>query len=80
MQFLTSFKDNEYVYLAFEWLPGGDLYSLMSAQTLTELQAKFYAAQMLMALDCLHAVGERFSLANASDGCTEGSPIEPAGD
>ncbi|UJR21956.1 hypothetical protein I4U23_025024 [Adineta vaga] len=54
VQFLTSFKDNEYVYLAFEWLQGGDLYSLMCYQKFTELQAKFYSAQIVMALDYLH--------------------------
>ncbi|CAF1309759.1 unnamed protein product [Adineta steineri] len=54
VQFITSFKDNEYVYIGFEWLQGGDLYSLMSYQKLTELQAKFYAAQIVMALDYLH--------------------------
>ncbi|CAF3748898.1 unnamed protein product [Rotaria sordida] len=54
VQLITSFKDNEYVYLVFEWLQGGDLYSLMSYQQLTELQAKFYSAQIVMALDYLH--------------------------
>ncbi|CAF2701031.1 unnamed protein product [Rotaria sp. Silwood2] len=54
VQLITSFKDNEYVYLVFEWLQGGDLYSLMSYQKLTELQAKFYSAQIVMALDYLH--------------------------
>ncbi|CAF4561167.1 unnamed protein product [Rotaria sp. Silwood1] len=54
VQLITSFKDNEYLYLVIEWLQGGDLYSLMSYQKLTELQAKFYSAQIVMALDYLH--------------------------
>jgi protein kinase A len=53
---VTSFKDNSYVYLGLEWLPGGDLFSLMNSQKLTELHAQFYAAQMLIALDYLHEV------------------------
>ncbi|CAF4995109.1 unnamed protein product, partial [Rotaria magnacalcarata] len=53
-QLITSFKDNEYVYLAFEFLHGGDLYSLMAYQKLTELQAKFYSAQIVLTLDYLH--------------------------
>ena len=57
MKFITSFKDNEYVYIGLEWLPGGDLYSLMfSTGKFTELQAKFYAGQILLALDYLHGV------------------------
>ncbi|CAF1121060.1 unnamed protein product [Adineta ricciae] len=60
VQFLTSFKDNEYVYLAFEWLQGGDLYSLMSCHQLTELQAKFYSGQIIMALDYLHGCSIAF--------------------
>lgn len=60
MKFITSFKDNEYVYIGLEWLPGGDLYSLMfSVGKFTELQAQFYAGQMLMALDYLHGVKDR---------------------
>ncbi|CAM2711558.1 unnamed protein product [Rotaria socialis] len=54
VQLVTSFKDNEYVYLAFELLHGGDLYSLMAYQKLTELQAKFYSAQIVLTLDYLH--------------------------
>ncbi|CAF0739937.1 unnamed protein product [Didymodactylos carnosus] len=54
VELITSFKDNEYVYLVLEWLPGGDLYSLMTSQKLTELQALFYVGQLVMALDYLH--------------------------
>lgn len=59
MEFLTSFKDHEYVYLAFEWLQGGDLYSLLNCQKLTELQAQFYAGQIVIALDYVHGVLSR---------------------
>jgi serine/threonine protein kinase len=63
VKFITSFKDNEYVYLAFEWLQGGDLFSLISNQTLTELQAQFYTGQLVLALDYLHGVNSKLELA-----------------
>ena len=59
---MTSFKDNEYVYLALEWLQGGDLFSLISYQKLTELQAQFYTGQIVLALDYLHGVNSHLKL------------------
>lgn len=56
MNFINSFQDNEYFYLVFEWLQGGDLFSLILSQNLTELQAQFYAAQIVLSLDYLHEV------------------------
>jgi len=56
VNFINSFQDNEYFYLVFEWLQGGDLFSLILSQNLTELQAQFYAAQIVLSLDYLHEV------------------------
>ena len=56
MQFITSFKDHQYLYIGLEWLAGGDLYSLMNCQKFSELQAQFYAGQIVIALDYLHEV------------------------
>ena len=56
-----SFQDQNYLYLGMEYLPGGDLMSLlMSRDILPEEDAKFYAAELVLAieyvhkLDCIH--------------------------
>ena len=44
-----SFQDNRYLYLGMEYLPGGDLMSLlMDRDILPELDAKFYAAELVL--------------------------------
>lgn len=50
-----SFQDSLYLYLAMEYLPGGDLMQLLiRRRTLTEDEARFYAAEMIMAIDAVH--------------------------
>ena len=50
-----SFQDTEYLYLCMEYLPGGDLMTLlMKKDIFTELEAKFYAAEIVLAIDSAH--------------------------
>ncbi|KVH88255.1 AGC-kinase, C-terminal [Cynara cardunculus var. scolymus] len=50
-----SFQDTEYLYLIMEYLPGGDMMTLlMREDTLKENVAKFYIAQSVLAIDSIH--------------------------
>ncbi|KAL0338928.1 UNVERIFIED_CONTAM: Serine/threonine-protein kinase-like [Sesamum angustifolium] len=50
-----SFQDTEYLYLVMEYLPGGDLMTLlMREETLTETVARFYIAQTVLAIESIH--------------------------
>ncbi|KAG5541194.1 hypothetical protein RHGRI_021150 [Rhododendron griersonianum] len=50
-----SFQDAEYLYLVMEYLPGGDIMTLlMREDTLTENVAKFYIAQSVLAIESIH--------------------------
>ncbi|OMO86501.1 hypothetical protein COLO4_21100 [Corchorus olitorius] len=48
-------QDAEYLYLIMEYLPGGDMMTLlMREDTLTEDVAKFYIAQSVLAIESIH--------------------------
>ena len=50
-----SFQDDYYLYLVMEFLPGGDLMNLlMKKEILTEDEARFYTAEMILAVDSVH--------------------------
>ena len=50
-----SFQDDYYLYLVMEFLPGGDLMNLlMKKEVLTEDEARFYTAEMILAVDSVH--------------------------
>ena len=50
-----SFQDQHYLYLGMEFLPGGDLMSLLMARDiLPENDAKFYAAEIVLAIESVH--------------------------
>ncbi|VFQ86257.1 unnamed protein product [Cuscuta campestris] len=50
-----SFQDEEYLYLVMEYLPGGDMMTLlMRKDTLTEDEAKFYVAETVLAIESIH--------------------------
>lgn len=50
-----SFQDDEYLYLIMEYLPGGDMMTLlMRKDTLTEDEAKFYIAETVLAIESIH--------------------------
>ncbi|XP_042508188.1 serine/threonine-protein kinase 38-like [Macadamia integrifolia] len=50
-----SFQDPEYLYLIMEYLPGGDMMTLLIREdTLTESVARFYIAQSVLAIESIH--------------------------
>ncbi|KAK4760067.1 hypothetical protein SAY87_023198 [Trapa incisa] len=50
-----SFQDADYLYLIMEYLPGGDMMTLlMREETLTETVARFYIAQTILAIESIH--------------------------
>ncbi|CAD6240199.1 unnamed protein product [Miscanthus lutarioriparius] len=50
-----SFQDTEYLYLIMEYLPGGDIMTLlMREDTLTEHVARFYIAETILAIESIH--------------------------
>ena len=50
-----SFQDELFLYLVMDFLPGGDLMNLlMKKEILTEDEARFYTAEMILAVDSVH--------------------------
>jgi len=50
-----SFQDDEYLYLVMEYVPGGDVMSLlMKRDILTEQETRFYMAETVLAIESLH--------------------------
>ena len=69
-----SFQDEEMLYLVMEFLPGGDLMSLlMKRDTLHEDAAQFYVAEISLALQSIHLLG----FIHRSDIQTSGMPHLP---
>lgn len=53
-----AFQDKENLYLVMEYLPGGDLLGLMIRHgAFDEELAKFYLAEIALALNALHSLG-----------------------
>ncbi|XP_001353403.2 citron Rho-interacting kinase isoform X2 [Drosophila pseudoobscura] len=53
-----AFQDNDNLYLIMEYMPGGDLLSLMSRHgPFDEHLARFYLAELTLALHTLHEMG-----------------------
>lgn len=56
LEFLSLFQDEKYLYLAFEFIPGGDLFTLLKAENRFSLdKSQFYIAQVIYALEYLHS-------------------------
>ena len=50
-----SFQDEEFLYLIMEYLPGGDMMTLlMREDTLSEEVTRFYIAQTVLAIESIH--------------------------
>ena len=50
-----SFQDDYFLYLVMEFVQGGDLMSLLiKKEILTEDEARFYTAEMILAVDSVH--------------------------
>ena len=51
----SSFQEGDYLYLVMEFLAGGDLMSLLiKKDILTENEAKFYIAEIILAIESIH--------------------------
>jgi len=57
MQLEHSFQDDRYLYMVMEFMPGGDLVNLMSNYDVPERWAKFYTAEVVLALEAIHSMG-----------------------
>ncbi|XP_051983920.1 rho-associated protein kinase 1 isoform X2 [Xyrauchen texanus] len=57
VQLFYAFQDNSYLYMVMEYMPGGDLVNLMSNYDVPEKWARFYAAEVVLALDGIHSMG-----------------------
>lgn len=58
VKLLYSFQDPRYLYLAMEFVPGGDLRSLLLNNELFRHQvARFYIAEAIVAVSTLHSFG-----------------------
>jgi serine/threonine kinase 38 len=57
IQLKFSFQDPRHLYLAMEYLPGGDLMTLlMKKDILSEEESKFYMAEMILAVHSVHSI------------------------
>jgi len=55
VQLRSSFQDEKYLYLAMEYLPGGDFMTLLiKKDILAEEEARFYAAELVQAVESVH--------------------------
>ncbi|KAF9922275.1 hypothetical protein FBU30_007621 [Linnemannia zychae] len=58
VKLLYSFQDAQYVYLAMEFVQGGDVRTMLTARgVLREEDTKIYFAEMVLAIDALHRQG-----------------------
>lgn len=58
VRLLYAFQDRENVYLAMEYVPGGDFRTLMNNSGLiAQPYAMFYIAEMFVAVNELHKLG-----------------------
>uniref|UniRef100_A0A8C7H401 Rho-associated protein kinase n=2 Tax=Oncorhynchus kisutch TaxID=8019 RepID=A0A8C7H401_ONCKI len=57
VQLCCAFQDDRYLYMVMEYMPGGDLVNLTSTYDVPEKWARFYTAEVVMALDAIHSLG-----------------------
>ncbi|KAF9586073.1 hypothetical protein BGW38_009988 [Lunasporangiospora selenospora] len=58
VKLLYSFQDRDHVYLAMEFVPGGDIRTMLTARgVLREDETRLYFAEMVLAIDALHQQG-----------------------
>jgi len=57
VQLHFAFQDNKYLYMVMDYMPGGDLVNLMSNYDVPEKWARFYTAEVVLALDAIHNMG-----------------------
>lgn len=57
LQLHYAFQDAKYLYMVMDYMPGGDLVNLMGSYDMPEKWAKFYCAEVVLALDAIHSMG-----------------------
>lgn len=57
VQLHFAFQDSKYLYMVMDYMPGGDLVNLMSNYDVPEEWARFYTAELVLALDAIHKMG-----------------------
>ncbi|XP_065365808.1 rho-associated protein kinase 1 isoform X2 [Calliphora vicina] len=57
VQLHFAFQDNKYLYMVMDYMPGGDIVSLMSMYEIPEKWAIFYTMEVVLALDTIHNMG-----------------------
>jgi protein-serine/threonine kinase len=58
VQLYYSFQDSSYLYLLMEFLPGGDLMTmLIKYDTFSEDVTRFYMAECILAIEAVHKLG-----------------------
>jgi serine/threonine protein kinase len=58
VQLNCSFQDKHNLYLVMEYMPGGDLMGmLIEKDTFSEATTRFYAAEAILAIEAVHALG-----------------------
>ena len=57
LQLHYAFQNSKYLYMIMDYMPGGDLVNLMSNYDVPEKWAKFYTAEVVLALDAIHSMG-----------------------
>ncbi|XP_064486905.1 rho-associated protein kinase 1-like isoform X2 [Ornithodoros turicata] len=57
VQLHHAFQDDRRLYMVMDYMPGGDLVNLMSNYDVPEHWARFYCAQVVLAVDTIHSMG-----------------------
>ncbi|KAI4880258.1 hypothetical protein NFI96_034127, partial [Prochilodus magdalenae] len=57
VQLCCAFQDERHLYLVMEFMPGGDLVTLTMNYDMPEKWARFYTAEVVLALDAIHSLG-----------------------
>ncbi|KAM8847516.1 rho-associated protein kinase 2-like isoform 3-T3 [Synchiropus picturatus] len=57
VQLCSAFQDDRHLYLVMEFMPGGDVVTLTMNYDIPEKWARFYTAEVVLALDAIHSMG-----------------------
>uniref|UniRef100_A0A4W5MIX9 non-specific serine/threonine protein kinase n=2 Tax=Hucho hucho TaxID=62062 RepID=A0A4W5MIX9_9TELE len=57
VQLCCAFQDDRHLYMVMEYMPGGDLVTLTMNYDMPEKWARFYTAEVVLALDTIHSMG-----------------------
>ncbi|XP_056283845.1 rho-associated protein kinase 2-like isoform X3 [Pseudoliparis swirei] len=57
VQLCCAFQDDRHLYMVMEYMPGGDLVTLTMNYDMPEKWARFYIAEVVLALNTIHSMG-----------------------